>query len=182
MLIDSFTGSVLIVILTDSNLTQIASKSNARECTVGSQSNNGSKKFVDSAEDVCKAAASCAKDVGVIRDEKFRMGLKGGKDGKDGEGDGRKMVERTAEAAEENAILVVTTSLEKLSTSLDSQKSNTHDKNSSSTADPRALTSSPASRASVKKHGRDALVLLNDALHHPDVVTGVSQFARTRSR
>lgn len=150
---------------------------------VGSQFNKGRKKLVDAAEEVRKAVASGAKDVVVIVDEKFRMGLKGGKDGKDGEGDGRKMVERTAEvikAAGENAILVVTTSLEKLSTSLDSQKSKTHGKNNSTTIDLRALASSPALRASVKKHGRDALVLLDDALHHPVVVTGVAEFARTR--
>lgn len=31
---------------------------------------------MDAAKDVCKAAASCAKEVGIIGDEKFRMGIK----------------------------------------------------------------------------------------------------------
>ena len=38
----------------------------------------------------------------------------------------------------------------------------------------------PALKRSMQTHGRDALVLLDKTLKHPVVVTGVSNFARTR--
>lgn len=42
------------------------------------------------------------------------------------------------------------------------------------------LANDPQLKASLHRHGRDALVLLDGALAHPVVVTGVAQFARTR--
>lgn len=70
---------------------------------------------------------------------------------------------------------LVIASLEKLCTFY-SQKVKTH-KSRSTSIDIRSLTFSRALCASVKNHDRDAIVLLDNALHHPVVVTGIAEFA-----
>ncbi|KAL5480732.1 hypothetical protein ACEPAI_9672 [Sanghuangporus weigelae] len=141
---------------------------------VGTQFNKGRKNLVSAAEEVRQAVSTSGKDVVVIIDEKLRGS---------GEG-GRQIAERTAEvikAAGENAVLVVTTSLDKLS-----QLSPTKDgdKGKASSKAPQfnlnKLAHDPELKRTLKRHGRDALVLLDNGLKHPVVITGVSGFARTR--
>ncbi|EJC98237.1 uncharacterized protein FOMMEDRAFT_171174 [Fomitiporia mediterranea MF3/22] len=138
---------------------------------VGTQFNKGRKNLFGVAEEVRQVVTTSGKDVVVIIDEKLF-----------GRGEGGKQVtERTAEvikAAGENALLVVTTSLDKLSTQFTSTKS----KASSQTQkfDLRELANDPKLKQSLRQHSRDALVLLDNALKHPVVVTGVSRFARSR--
>lgn len=82
----------------------------------------------------------------------------------------------------ENALLVVTSSLERLSTQLSTNGLSDPGKfKRSKTGNiPSKILSSAELKNIVHDHGRDALVLLDNALRHPVVVTGVSQFARTR--
>ncbi|KAI5116646.1 hypothetical protein M0805_000406 [Coniferiporia weirii] len=140
---------------------------------VGTQFNKGRKKLVDSAEEVRQLVATSGRDVVVIVDEKLRSS---------GGGGGKQIAERTAEvikAAGENAILVVTASLDKLTGQLSSSELG-KGKGKGKTLDLRALAHDPALKASLQRHGRDAIVLLDGALAHPVIVTGVAQFARSR--
>lgn len=72
----------------------------------------------------------------------------------------------------------MTTSLDKLS-QFSSAKDGDKGKESSK-FDLHKLANDPELKRTLKKHSRDALVLLDNALKHPVVVTGVSRFARTR--
>ncbi|THH00321.1 hypothetical protein EW145_g7103 [Phellinidium pouzarii] len=140
---------------------------------VGTQFNKGRKRLVDSAEDVRRVVSTSGRDVVVIIDEKLRGSGEGGK----------QIAERTAEvlkAAGENAILVVTTSLDKLSAQFSSGPGSRPGTSKGKILDLRALANDPTLKASLQRHGRDALVLLDGALAHPVVVTGVAQFARSR--
>ncbi|KAH8107546.1 hypothetical protein DFH11DRAFT_1748017 [Phellopilus nigrolimitatus] len=144
---------------------------------VGTQFRKGTRSLADAAEDVRRVVATSGRDVVVIVDEKLRGSG----------GSGKQMAERTAEvikAAGENAILVVTASLEKLTTQLPDGKGKGKGKEDGKSKlnvlNLRELAHDPALKRSMQKHGRDALVLLDGALKHPVVVTGVSGFARTR--
>lgn len=46
--------------------------------------------------------------------------------------------------------------------------------------DLKAFASDPNLKRTLNKHGRDALVLLDQGLKHPVVVTGVSRFAKSK--
>lgn len=64
----------------------------------------------------------------------------------------------------EHALLIVTTSLEKIQADLTSSKS----------------TLAPQIKSSINKNGRDVILIMDKALKNPIVVTGVNGFARSK--
>lgn len=76
----------------------------------------------------------------------------------------------------ESARVVVTASFEKLSL----QFSDTTEKGKVKANEFVKYMNSPEFQKAVRKNGRDGLVLLDGALKHPVVVTGVSKFARSK--
>jgi len=118
---------------------------------VGSKFRQGSSQLRAAAGDVRHAVSTSSQDVVVIIDQKL--------------GRGKSETGRAAEvvkAAGQNALLVVTSSLNNLQSSLQQ-----HD-------------IGPVVKSSVVKNGRDVVIILDKALKHPIVVTGVSKFAKSK--
>lgn len=148
---------------------------------VGTRFNQGKDKLFLSAREVGKMVSTSAQDVVVFFvDEKLKGKGKGemeaATEGEKGKslaiGKGKKEHEasdsigKTAEvikAAGENALLIVTSSIEKAHSELLSHP-----------------TLGPAIKNAISSNGRDVIVLLDKALKHPVVVTGVTQFAKEK--
>jgi len=119
---------------------------------VGTRFNKGKGKLIEAAREVGGAISTSSKDVVVIVDEK----LKGSKE----------QTGKTAEiikAAGENALMIVTTSLEKVQSELLNNKE-----------------LGPQIKKVVSANGRDVVILVDKALKHPVVITGVSKFAKSK--
>ena len=77
-------------------------------------------------------------------------------------------------------MVVVTSSLEKLSAQFADAKGEGSSKGKKVAFDLKSFANDEDLKRTLNKHGRDALVLLDRGLKHPVVVTGVSRFAKTR--
>lgn len=77
-------------------------------------------------------------------------------------------------------MVVVTSSLEKLSAQFADAKGEGSSRGKQAVFDLKAFADDPDLKHALRKHGRDGLILLDRGLKHPVVVTGVSRFARTR--
>lgn len=77
----------------------------------------------------------------------------------------------------EHAILVVTTSLEKLAAQIPQAQVL---EGSLKGFDLKDLANDPNLKQMLQRNSRDAIVLLDKALKHPVVITGVSQFAKSK--
>lgn len=115
---------------------------------------------------------------GVSEDKKFKMGIKGGKYGKDGEGHERRLVERIIQPVKlwERTRYWMRHPPSRISTRHSTFESLTV--TTRATPPPLTFASSSGLCASVIKHCREALVLLDGALHHPVV----AESARTRGQ
>ncbi|TDL18764.1 hypothetical protein BD410DRAFT_694623, partial [Rickenella mellea] len=117
---------------------------------VGTRFNKGKGKLFAAADEVRQLVTTNSKDIVVIMDEKLKTG--------------KNSTGKTAEvikAAGENAVVVITTSLEKFQAEMREEYG-------------------PEIKKVMAKNGRDVIVILDNALKHPVVVTGVSQFARSK--
>ncbi|KZS90292.1 hypothetical protein SISNIDRAFT_444190 [Sistotremastrum niveocremeum HHB9708] len=119
---------------------------------VGSKFNKGKSKLISSAEEIKALVSTSSHDIVVILDEKLKVGQQD-----------RIRAAEVIKAAGENAILVVTSSLEKFQTQI---KSNS--------------AVGPQLKKSVAANGRDVVVVMDKALRHPIVITGVTKFARSK--
>jgi len=116
---------------------------------VGNQFKQGTSELRVAAEELREALATSVKDIIVIVDEQLRNSTS----------ETTKMTE-VLKASGENAIVVVTRSLQK--------------------AESQIKSSSPKIKRSVAKNGKDVVVLVDKALKNPIVVTGISKLARSR--
>ncbi|EJD42988.1 hypothetical protein AURDEDRAFT_114857 [Auricularia subglabra TFB-10046 SS5] len=123
---------------------------------VGGMFKRGTANLRSAAVDIQRAVSTSAKDIVVIIDERVQETKTGG-------------VTELAKASEvikaagENALLVVTTSLEKAQEELRAHKE-----------------LSPQLKKAVTKNSRDVVIILDKALKNPVVVTGISKFAATK--
>ncbi|KZV86080.1 hypothetical protein EXIGLDRAFT_841035 [Exidia glandulosa HHB12029] len=123
---------------------------------VGGTFKKGARKLQGAALEVREAVSVSAKDVVVIIDERVQASQKGGVSE-------LTKASEVIKAAGENALLVVTTSLEKVQQELQAHKE-----------------LSPQLKRAVQHNSRDVIVLLDKGLRHPVVVTGISQFAKSK--
>ncbi|KAF8580142.1 hypothetical protein K439DRAFT_1415626 [Ramaria rubella] len=120
---------------------------------VGAQFKKGKVNLMGAVEEIHLTVSTSSRDIVVIVDEKLRAG--------------KVDTTKTAEvlkAAGENAILVVSSSLEKAQAEL--QQLN--------------IEYGPKIRHSVASNGRDVIIVLDKALKHPVIITGVSKFAKSQ--
>jgi len=120
---------------------------------VGTQFRKGKDNLFNVGEEIRAVVSTSSQDIVIIIDEKL----------KSGKVDTIKTAE-VLKAAGENAILVVSSSLEKAQGQLKELNAQF----------------GPSIRKSVSQNGRDVIVVLDKTLKNPIVITGVSKFAQSK--
>ncbi|KAF8531267.1 hypothetical protein JB92DRAFT_2692605, partial [Gautieria morchelliformis] len=120
---------------------------------VGTQFRKGTANLMGAAEEIRVAVSTTSRDIVVIVDGKLKAGkIDTGK------------TAEVLKAAGDNAVLVVSSSVERAQAQLRQLN----------------VDYGPKIRQSVSRNGRDVIIVLDKALNHPVVIIGVSKFAKSQ--